>query len=162
MHAVRRQILEFLKKRSVKNYLLKFVILIIFIYNVALFMDGYLIHFNTQRVRFWRYGYQQAVELSQKYPDYNIVFRGPENFLYIYFLFYDKYDPRGFRQQVKYYPTTAEGFSYVKSFGRYSFPESINDKMEHKTIYIDDNQFRHKDKILLPSGEAVLSYYIYD
>ena len=154
------QMLEFLKKGTIKNYFIKTVVLLVFVYNVALFMDGYFVHFNAQRARFWRYGYQQAVELSQKYPNYNIVFRGPENFPYIYFLFFNKYNPTEFRYQVKYYTPTSEGFVYVKSFGRFSFPEVIGEKMEPKTIYIDDNQFKFKNKILLPSGEPVLSYYI--
>ncbi len=155
------QIIEFLKGRNLINYCLKLLVLVLFIYNVALFMDGYFVHLNVQRARFWDYGYQQAVELSQKYPDYKVVMRGPENFPYIYFLFYNQYDPNKFRKEVKYYPLTSEGFLYVKSFGKFSFPETIDNlRLEPKTIYIDDNYLRYKDKIYLPSGDAVLSYLI--
>jgi len=155
------QIMQFLKQRSVKNYLLKFLILGLFIYNVVLFMDGYFIHLNAQRARFWDYGYKQAAELSLKYPDYKIVMRGPENFPYIYFLFYNQYNPENFRKEVKYYPLTSEGFLYVKSFGKFSFPKSIDNlKLMNKTIYIDDNYLRYQNKIYLPSGDPVLSYII--
>jgi 4-amino-4-deoxy-L-arabinose transferase-like glycosyltransferase len=155
------QTFVYLKKRNLLNYILKILVVIILTYNVLLFMDGYFVHLNAQRVIFWKYGYKQAVELSQKYPRYNIVMRGPENFVYIYFLFYNQYDPNKFRSQVKYYSRNSEGYLYVKSFGRFSFPESIDyNNLKSKTIYIDDNYFRFKDKILLPSGEPILSYYV--
>jgi 4-amino-4-deoxy-L-arabinose transferase-like glycosyltransferase len=155
------QIMTFLQKKSVKNYCLKLLLLVLFVYNVSLFMDGYFVHLNMQRARFWDYGYQQAVEFSQKYPDYKIVMRGPENFPYIYFLFYNQYPPKKFISEVKYYPPTSEGFLYVKSFGRFSFPTTLDKiSMTPKTIYIDDNYLRFKDKIFLPSGEPVLAYYI--
>jgi hypothetical protein len=87
--------------------------------------------------------------------------RGPENFPYIYFLFYNQYDPKKFLSDVKYYPPTNEGFLLVKSFGRFSFPQNINSaKPEPKTIYIDDNYLRYENKILLPSGEPIMSYDI--
>ena len=157
------QIIDFLQKKSVINYLLKSILLILFVYNVALFMDGYFIHLNMQRARFWDYGYQQAVELSQKYPDYKVMMRGPENFPYIYFLFYNQYPSKKFISEVKYYPPTSEGFLFVMSFDRFSFPKTLDlASMTHKTIYIDDNYLRFKAKILLPSGEPVLAYYIYN
>jgi hypothetical protein len=155
------QIIKFLEKRNIVNYCLKLLLLVLFIYNVLLFMDGYFVHLNMQRARFWDYGYKQAVELSKAYPDYKVIMRGPENFPYIYFLFYNQYSPQKFISQVKYYPPTSEGFLYVKSFDRFSFPETLDQiKLAPKTIYIDDNYLRYKDKILLPSGEPVLSYYI--
>lgn len=156
------QIMQFLRNKNIKNYVFKLLLLALFIYNVALFIDGYFVHLNSQRARFWDYGYKQAVELSLKYPDYKIVMRGPENFPYIYFLFYNQYDSNKFREEVKYYPLTNEGFLYVKSFGKFNFVKSIdNVKVADKTIYIDDNYLRYKNKIYLPSKDPVLSYIIY-
>ena len=155
------QIMIFLQKKSFKNYFLKLLLLVLFVYNVALFMDGYFVHLNMQRARFWDYGYKQAVEFSQKYPSYKVVMRGPENFPYIYFLFYNQYPPKKFISEVKYYPPTSEGFLYVKSFDRFSFTTNLDQvHMTHKTIYVDDNYLRFKDRIFLPSGEAILAYYI--
>lgn len=154
-------IYNFLKTKNLQNYLIIFFLLIVFIYNVTLFMDGYFVHFNYQSIRFWKYGFEQAVKITQKYPDYKVVMRGPENFPYIYFLFYNQYDPKKFISEVKYYPPTSEGFLYVKSFDRFSFVNTLNQaNPTPKTIYIDDNYSRFKDKIFLPSGEPILSYYI--
>lgn len=150
------------KKKSLKNYLLGGLLIFLFFLNIAFFLEAYFVHLNTQRIRFWHYGYREAVRLTQRYPEDNVVMRGPENFPYIYFLFYEKYNPLQFRREVVYYPLTSEGFSFVKSFGRYRFVESIDyTKLEPNTIYIDDTRLDDKNhSILLPSGEPILGYFI--
>jgi len=156
------QILSFLKKRTIKNYIAKGALTLLFFINVLYFLDIYFVHLNTQKVRFWRYGYREAVRLTQNYPKHSVVMRAPENFPYIYFLFYEKYDPLKFIKEVVYYPSTSEGFYYVKSFGRYRFVESIDYlSVEENTIYIDDTRLDDKkNSIFLPSGEPILGYYI--
>lgn len=147
------------------NYKTKIILVLLsglFILNFIFFIDSYFTHFNFQRVRFLHFGYKETVDISNKYPNYNISFRGPDNFPYIYFLFYDKYNPNLFRKEVKYYPPNNEGFTFVKSFGRFNFPWEIDyTKLRDKTIYFDDTDVKHrKIKILLPSGEPILGYEI--
>jgi hypothetical protein len=115
-----------------------------------------------ERMRFWHYGYKQAVMLTNQYNNKNVVMRGEENFPYIYFLFYTKYDPMKFRKTVKYYPRTDEGFLYVKSFGKYTFVNNIDyGKTQKNTIYITDNiSGGAKDVIKLPNGDPILQYTI--
>ncbi len=151
-----------LERKVLINWIIKSVLILLFFLNVGFFLDSYFMHFNTQRVRFWHYGYKQAVELSEKYPAYDVVMRGPENFPYIYFLFYMRYDPLKFRKEVSYYPVTSEGFLYVKSFGKYTFPEKISySELGPKTLSIDDTRLDDKkNSIYLPSGEPVLGYWI--
>jgi hypothetical protein len=85
----------------------------------------------------------------------------PTNFPYISFLFYNKYDPKKFREEVKYYPDNFGPFYYVKSFGRYNFVDNIDyEHLEKNTIYIDYRGIRNEDyKILDPSGEPVFKYF---
>ena len=138
------------------------IFVLLFIGIVVYFLEYYFVHFNHQRIRFWHYGYREAVKLTYKYPTYNVVMRGPENFPYIYFLFYGKYDPSIFRKEVTYYPPTSEGFYFVKSFGRYQFVDKIDySNLASKSIYIDDTRLDDKKhSIFLPSGEPILGYYI--
>ena len=138
----------------------------LFLFNVLLFMDGYFVHMSIQRARFWDYGYKQSVQLSQQYPTFQAVMRGPENFPYIYFLFYNKYDSQRFRKEVSYYPPTKEGFLYVKSFGKFSFPPTINySDLHSRTLYIDNYVQRNSTDhpihtINLPSNEPIFIYEI--
>lgn len=161
-------IFSFLFKRNVFKLGALGILLLLFALNIVLFLNGYFVHMNVQRARFWHYGYKEIVMLSEKNPDHNIVFRGPENFPYIYFLFYTSYDPRRFIKEVKYYPLTSEGFRYVKSFGKYQFPAKIDYlNLKEKTIYVDDyindpGKGAPKEVITLPSGEAIFVYKISD
>ena len=149
-------------KESKLRYVACGIFVLFFIGIVIYFLEYYFVHFNHQRIRFWHYGYREAVKLTYKYPTYNVVMRGPDNFPYIYFLFYTQYEPIRFRNEVKYYPPTSEGFYFVKSFGKFSFPESIDyAKLKPKTIYIDDAKLTNrKNKIFLPSGETILGFEI--
>ncbi|MCL4418702.1 glycosyltransferase family 39 protein [Patescibacteria group bacterium] len=156
------QISVILKKKTIVSYLAKGILVSLFSLNVLYFLDIYYVHLNFQRVRFWHYGYREAVRLTQDYKTYNVVMRGPDNFPYIYFLFYNQYDPIKFRKEVKYYPPTNEGFYFIKSFGRYIFPWLIDySKLEGKTVYVDDTKVNYrKNKIYLPSGEPILGYEV--
>jgi len=138
------------------------ILALLFLGGVVFFLEYYFVHFNYQRVRFWRYGYREIVKLTDKYPTYNVVMRGPENFPYIYFLFYENYDPFLFRKKVVYYPPTSEGFYFVKSFGKYKFVDKIDySNLEQNTIYIDDTRLDDENhSIFLPSGEPILGYYV--
>lgn len=152
---------EVIKARSVRWVAIGIMSLLICL-SFTYFANYYFVHFNTQRMLFWKYGYEDAVKLSQKYPDYKVVMRGPENFPYIYFLLYESYDPNKFRKEVVYYPETPEGFVYVKSFGRYEFVNEVDyNKQTPKTLYIDDiNKTNGLPGIRLPNGDVVMKYYI--
>lgn len=145
------------KTRIISCAILIAAVFVSFIY----FSNYYFVHFNTQRIRFWSYGFEEAVKVSNKYPDYNVVVRGPENFPYIYFLIYNKYGPEKFRSEVEYYHENKEGFLYVKKFGKYSFVPKLQDiKETDNTIYFDDQNFNEDDSLIkLPNGDPVLKYY---
>ena len=137
------------------------ILIALFLLNTLYFFDIYFIHFNLHRVRFWRYGYREAVYITKRYPDYSVVMRGPENFPYIYFLFYYSYNTRKFQREVNYLPSTSEGFRYVKGFGRFEFVERIDyTKLKSKTVYIDDQIYSKSGLIRLPSGEPILQFTV--
>lgn len=128
--------------------------------NFIYFLDSYFVHMNYQRARFFHYGYKEAVLVSNKYPGYKVVMVGPQNFPYISFLFYKKYDPNLFRKDVSYYPPTHEGFYLVKSFGEYSFVYNIDrKKLRPNILYIDNYVKGDKNIIFYPTGEPQFSYF---
>lgn len=63
--------------------------------NFIYFLDQYFIHMNIHNARYWQYGYKQLVEritpLQKNYD--NIIVSQSYDQPYIYFLFYQKYDP---------------------------------------------------------------------
>lgn len=157
--------------------LIAFGVGILYLINFIYFADLYYFHLNYQRSRFLHYGFKQAVEISNKYPNYKVVMNGPDNFPYISFLFYNKYDPQKFREQVKYYPIDNNGFKNVKSFDRYNFVYKLNYyKLDPNILYISGDKpygFKNGDTIIshgngyrvelqtinLPSNEPIMWYY---
>lgn len=137
-----------------------FVISLITIGSVLIFLEFYFVHLNNQRLQFFHYGYKQAVLIGQKYPNYNVVMVGPENFPYIAFLFYNQYDPSKFRREVVYQPMGSTGYQFVKSFGRYEFvPKIYRDKLTDNTLYFDVYHGGDKNVIVTPGGEKLFSYF---
>ncbi len=125
------------------------------------FLEAYFVHLNVQRVRFLNYGYKEAAVMAQNYPDSKVVSVGPENFSFISFLFYQRYDPNKFRQEVVYYPLKTSGFQFVKSFGRFGFVENIDRaKLEEGIWYFDYARTGDKKNlVLLPTGEAIFTSF---
>lgn len=134
----------------------------LFLINVLFFLNLYFIHFNYHRALFWRYGYKEVVQLSNKYPDKKVVIRGPYDFIYVYYLFYNKVNPLEFQKYVKYYPVEKDGFRYVESFGKYKFVKELRDEKESSdTLYFDNQNFNMGDKVIkLPNGDPVFKYYV--
>ena len=140
----------------------KVILVLLFLLNVIFFLNLYFVHFNVERARFWHYGYKEAVMMTENNPNKKVVMRGEENFPYIYFLFYTRYNPVLFQRTVKYYPRTKDGFLYVRSFGKYQFVDNIDYKNTKKdTIYITDKvDGNGKNLIKLPNGDPSLEYLI--
>jgi 4-amino-4-deoxy-L-arabinose transferase-like glycosyltransferase len=136
-------------------------VICIYLLNVLLFLDLYFVHTNQQNALFFHYGYKQVVELARKYPEKKVVMVGPDNFPYISFLFYEKYDPNKFRSEVTYYPANKEGLVLVKSFGRYSFVDHIDfEHLQKDTLYIDNGQGHTNGNLIrLPNGEPLFVYF---
>ena len=154
-------IIDMVSKRITVKILVSLLITIAFAANFLFFLDYYFVHFNNFRARFLYYGYRQAAKLAQENPDKKVVMIGPENFPYINFLFYGQYDPDKFRQEVVYYPQGGTEFRFVKSFGRFSFPWTIDRVFsEQGVLYFDRTRPADSRNIIrLPSGEPLFTYY---
>ncbi len=146
--------------KGIKKVILILLILL-YILNFIFFLDSYFIHFAVQRAKFWHYGFMEVVEISNMHPDSSIIMQGLYDFPYIYILFYNRYDPKLFRENVVYYPANNEGFRYVKSFGRYRFVHALSGIEEQDgVLYFDNQNFHYFDKIIkLPNGDPIYRYY---
>jgi hypothetical protein len=91
---------EWLNSRMAK-WLTFIVIFTLYLLPVTYFLDAYFIHLPVHNSNFWRYGYREAVsyitEVESKYE--HIIFEQSFNQPYIYFLFYQKYNPASWQKQ---------------------------------------------------------------
>jgi len=75
----------------------------LYVFSLTYFLDAYFIHLPAHNSSLWRYGYKDAVTyVSAHESEYdNIVFEQSYNQPYIYFLFYQKYDPAAYQNIAK-------------------------------------------------------------
>lgn len=155
--------------RGFLKYIVLAAAVVLYCYNIALYLDRYYVHFPYEESQNWGVLYQQINTLiSQKqFANKKIAMEGPGDSPYIYFLFYGMYDPAQYQKEVIRYPITSEGFIHVKSFGRYEFrnidwtkdPNLNNTLIVVKTTSIPLNitKLFKITNILLPSGNPIYS-----
>jgi hypothetical protein len=95
---------------SVKNVRISilrttYYILLFSVFSISLiyFLDAYFVHQPSYNAKYWQYGYKQVVEvISPLQKNYeNIIFQQSYDQPYIYFLFYQKYDPVKYQKQAQ-------------------------------------------------------------
>jgi 4-amino-4-deoxy-L-arabinose transferase-like glycosyltransferase len=98
------------------------------------FIDLYFIHLPVHDAKHWNYGYKQTVEeitlIQSKYD--KIVFQQSYNQPYIYFLFYQKYNPDKYQKQAKLVEGGIDVGLVEKldniHFTRFSWPHATGEK----------------------------------
>lgn len=110
-------------KQKNKIFLLGFVCLSLF--NVIFYFASYYLRFPVFYAKAWRTADKDvSFYLKDNESKYEkIIFDSREGFMYTSLLFYLPFDPIEFERTIKREPDDNEGFSIVKSFGKYEFKE---------------------------------------
>lgn len=105
------------------RYLTGSLILILLVVNFSVFMNKYFIHFPKMSEIAWGNGYKKLVTkvnaIESNY--WEIAMDKPDYSPYIYFLFYNRFDPAIFQKNADRYIETGEGFQHVLGFDKYVF-----------------------------------------
>lgn len=116
------ELFSVLKNTKLKNIFIYTAIFLLVI-NFSLYLDRYFTHFPYVSEEAWGGGYKDLVSevasLSGNYQE--IVMDRPNYSPYIYFLFYQKYDPSSYQNEVIRYPVDEEGFHHVERVGNLIF-----------------------------------------
>lgn len=126
-----------IKSEKVLTTLFLVTFLLIFS-NLVLFFQKYFHQLPLERGENWGAGYQELVNYLYlpENQDKKIIIEKPHYSPYIYLLFYRRYDPKKFQEEVVYYPVTEDGFYHVKSLGRFEFQEKKVGQLEKNQIGI--------------------------
>lgn len=77
------------------------ILAVFFIFNLGFYYDRYYIHTPIHGSEYWLYGHKQTMLMveanKQKYQ--SIIYTNKFNQPYIFYLFYNKYDPKKYQQQ---------------------------------------------------------------
>jgi len=95
----------------------------IYILNYVYYLDAYFVHQPKHNAKYWEYGYKQVVEYIQQngLSSRRIVFQQAYAQPFIYFLFYEKWDPMEFQQSVVYEASHVGDVGLVSKVGNLDF-----------------------------------------
>ena len=117
----------------------RIVILAFLILSLFKLYQNYFILMPRLRAINWGSGYQQLVtEINQEENlEKKVLMSRPNYSPYIYFLFYQKFNPREFQKTAVYYPATEDGFSHVQAFDRFEFRDfELADEIRQKQLIV--------------------------
>lgn len=107
------------------------------------FLDAYFVHVPAHDSIYWNYGYKQIVEtVTPLEKDYKII-KVQQSFAqpYIYFLFYQKYDPAKYQKNAKLVSSgNINDVGYILTLDNIQFAPidwSVN-RGEHGTLFVAD------------------------
>lgn len=137
-------------------YFLAMGILASFIY----FLDSYFVHLPKHNSKDWNYGYREIVEavtpIQGRYKEIKIQqsFNQP----YIYFLFYQKYDPSLYQRQARLVESEYKGdVGYIERLDNICFCaiDWPQNKKEHGVLVVADDIRIPKDELKSDSVNLV-------
>lgn len=119
-----------------------YVFLILYILNYVYFLDAYFVHLPKHNSEYWGYGYKQAVEaITPIQSNYKIIkFEQSYNQPYIYFLFFQKYDPAKYQNRVRLIENKYGDVGLVDKLDNISFVQLDwpRDRGEKGTLFVAD------------------------
>jgi 4-amino-4-deoxy-L-arabinose transferase-like glycosyltransferase len=76
-----------------RKYLLLIILIFCYLLNVLYYLNSYFAFTNKYHGLYWQYGYRQAVEFTRQFKNKKVFFLNNIEQGYIFYLFYEKYDP---------------------------------------------------------------------
>lgn len=121
----------------------KFIILaLIFVYlaNYAYYLDAYFVHLPTHNSKYWQYGYREIVETVTPIQSEYETIKVQQSYAqpYIYFLFYQKYDPAKYQSKASLIESAVGDVGQVEKLDNICF-EPIDwpkNRGEHGTLFV--------------------------
>lgn len=109
---------------------------------MGIYLDQYFVHFSKNEAANWGYAYKKLtpVLFAPENKDKSVIMMHPEKSPYIYLMFYSSYSPFLYQKQAKRYPISADGFTDVSGFGRFSFRgiDWDRDLARHNTLLVSN------------------------
>lgn len=127
-------------------------LLVIFFSSLVYFLDSYFVHLPKHNSEYWEYGYKQIVETLTPIQNNYESIKVQQSFAqpYIYFLFFQKYNPAKYQKQSKLVESEYKGdVGYITKLDNIEFVPidwSI-DRGDHGSLIIGD-------PIRIPPGDS--------
>lgn len=111
--------------------------------SLVYYLDSYFIHLPKHNSEYWGYGYKEIVETITPIQDRYKEIKVQQSFAqpYIYFLFYQKYDPLRYQKQARLVESEYKGdVGYIKKLDNICFCaiDWPQNKKEHGILVVAD------------------------
>ena len=139
--------------------------LLIYVASIIYFLDALIVHNPKHNAKYWNYGYREVVNaITPIQNNYDlIVLQQSYNQPYIYFLFYQKYDPGKYQMKAKLKESEYGDVGFVTSLDNIEFKPFSWPAVERKGTLIagdaisipseiDRNIYELKEEIHYPNG----------
>lgn len=157
------------------KYPVAIIITLLYIFGFSLFLRQFFIVLPKDFANFWNYGWKEVVNytasVENKYD--NIIVADVNGMPYIYFLFYELYNPANYQKEaIRTYVADRFGFEHVEGFGKYLFPNNfhwkyVKDNLQKSTLYVvPADQAKEEggftEEIKFPNGKTAYKIFEYE
>ncbi len=118
------------------------IVILFYLASFTYFLDAYFIHLPKHDSKYWEYGYKQIVETVSPVQNNYQKIKVQQSFAqpYIFFLFYQKYDPLKYQKQARLRESEVGDVGQVEQLDNIEFSPidwSIN-RREKGTLFVAD------------------------
>lgn len=136
-------VLQLISKKPFRRSLLT-IILCFYLVNIGYFIHQYFVHTNTEYQKDWQYGYKEAVQFAAENPNQRVVFSNAFEQPYIFYLFYNRYDP------AKYLSTGGSNRREQKCFNiENSYFGDCRETLKSNDIYIAIEEEPNEKRVIV-------------
>jgi len=147
-------------------YRLLLVILVsLYVYFIAYYLDSYFLHYAKRYPFAWQYKFDEVVPFveSQKNNYQNIYITNKYDQPYILFLFFSKYNPSKIQSQIQLTTPDQYGFSTVVGYDNYHFGKIDWDQIPSESLIVaSDEIIKGQEPIkIIKFSNGQLAFKIY-
>lgn len=133
---------DYLKKSGAIKKALLVLFGLYYLGSYVYYLDAYFVHLHKNDSKYWEYGYREIVETITPIQDNYETIKVQQSFAqpYIYFLFYQKYDPARYQKTASLKETMAGDVGQVEELDNIKFAPidwSVN-RGESGTLFVAD------------------------
>ncbi len=151
---------------KIKNYKLKILVSLFYLFSLLYYLDAYFIHYPKRLPLAWPYGFKELSLFLKHYPyppNQPVYITNKYDQPYILMTFFDQTSPLEVQSQIKLTPPDQYGFSTVNTLGRYRFQKIDWNTLPSGHLIVASDETIPIDPIYtidFPNGQKAFKIYI--
>ena len=135
------------------------ILIIFYLFSFVRYLDMFIVHLSKENSQYWQYGYKEAMEYVFKNKDWyeKVIFTQKYMQPYIYYLFYNKYEPSVYQSKAKLTEDPHGDVGTVERLDNIEFRNIYwpKDRLIKNRLYIG-NQYELPEKDIVSTESRLL------